>query len=134
MQADLPSTARKLAGLAFEIPDLLLAQAVAEARGLRLVVETDHHTDCDELEEVLAFYPANGDACRFLIWRSAVSVVVQPIPGRPGRFPSLGDALEWLSPDRPKPASDIACKLRQRHPEDAQGPKGGGWDWHSAEL
>ena len=116
MHAEIPSTDHKPLGLAFEIPGLVLAQAVAEARDLRIVVETDHHTECEELEEVLALYPAHSDACRCLIWRSAAAVVVQPIPGRPWRFSSLGDALEWLAPDKPKPASDIACGLQQRHP------------------
>lgn len=113
MHAASVSLARAPLGLAFEIPDLLLAQAFAESCGFRMVVETGHHTDCDELEEALAFY-AGG--CRCLVWRSAHAVVVQPMPGRPERFSSLTDALEWLQPERPVVTSDVELGI---------GPKSG---------
>jgi len=108
MHAEFPPIAWVSLGLAFEIPDLLLARAVAAAQGLRLAVELDHHTDCDELEEALALYSGNGEACRWVIWRSATAVVVQPMPGRPRRFASLELALAWLAPDRPEPLTEIA--------------------------
>ena len=116
MNIDFPSYARKLVGFAFEIPDLLLAQAFAEACGLRIIVETDHHTTCEELEEVLAVYhPARGsDACHCLIWRSPPVIVVQPIPGRARQFPSLADALEWLELPSAKASANTACHPRQQ--------------------
>lgn len=133
MHSELRSATDAPLGLAFEIPDLLLAQAVAEARGLRIVVETDHHGECEELEEALALYPVDGDACSCLIWRSAVSVVVQPIPGRAWQFQSLGDALEWLAPDRSKPDNDIANGLWRRHGANVPRLEEGRLDWPSWE-
>lgn len=135
MHTALPPTARKPLGLAFDIPDLLLARAVAEARGLRIVVEIDHHTDSEELEEVLAWYPAHGNACRCLIWRSASAAVVQPIPGRARRFPSLADALEWLAPETSETLHDNAGLLEQRRSAaTATTPDGSEWGWHATWL
>ena len=138
MHAELSYVARKPLGVAFEIPDLLLAQAVANACDLRMVVEIDHHTDCEELEEVLALYQGNGDLCRCLIWRSATAVVVQPMPGRPQRFASLSDAMKWLAPAKPEQVSNISARTRtgdawpgQRRP--AAAPKGDGWPLHPFE-
>lgn len=140
MHADPASFARKQLGLAFDIAELLLAQAFAESCGSRLVVETHHHTDNDEFEEVLALYDANRRACRCLIWRSEAAVVVQPIPGRPQRFASLGEALEWLAPEGRVPVTDLALgtnpgRAFQAAPaelpdESATEVAGGGWLRH----
>lgn len=106
MQIDLSSPPAPPTGLAFAIPDLLLAKAFAESCSLRLVVETDHRTEAEELEEVLALYDQR-DACSHLIWRSAAMVVVQPIPGRARRFACLADALEWVRPESMVTVEDI---------------------------
>lgn len=140
MHADPASFARKPLGLAFEIAELLLAQAFAESCGSRLVVETNHHTDSDEFEEVLALYAADRRACRCLVWRNEAAVVVQPIPGRPRRFASLGEALEWLAPEGRVAVTDLALgthPARAFHAVAAELPgepateiAGGGWQLH----
>jgi hypothetical protein len=108
MQVELAPSAATPQGLAFEIPDLLLAQAFAASCGLRVVVETNHHTDCEEFEEVLALYHAERGACRCLVWRSADDVAVQPMPGRRRRFASLSEALEWVQPEGVVETTDLA--------------------------
>ncbi|HET8995924.1 MAG TPA: hypothetical protein VFN42_04590 [Acetobacteraceae bacterium] len=107
MHADPAVFVRKPLGLAFDIAELLLAQAFAASCGSRLVVETNHHAGNDEFEEVLALYAADRRACRCLIWRSEAAVVVQPMPGRPQRFASLGEALDWLAPEGRVAVTDL---------------------------
>ncbi|MBN8928140.1 MAG: hypothetical protein BGO51_22525 [Rhodospirillales bacterium 69-11] len=94
-----PKHARVLpTGLAFDLPDLFMAQGWAEFHGLRLVVELDGCTDGEEYEEVLAFYPPNSAFRRWMMWRSAKGIVVQPMMGRTRRFDSVAEALEHLIP------------------------------------
>ena len=128
------SLAREPLGLAFEISDLQLAAAFAASAALRMVVETNHHTDCDELEEVLALYQGDlhqGDQgpCHYLIWRSAAAVVVQPMPGRPRNFDRLSDALEWLKPEDKVMTSDIIVGVdpRRARASSATAPHIGTW-------
>jgi hypothetical protein len=85
-------------GLSFELADLLLAQAWSEFHDLRMTVEVDYYTEGDEFEEVLEFYTSNSVFRRWMIWRAADGIVVQPMMGRPARFTSLADALEHLIP------------------------------------
>ena len=114
------ATAPEQFGLAFDIRDLLLAQAFAASCALRVAVETHHHTDCEELEEVIALYQEDGSACLCLIWRNAETVVVQPMPGRARRFACLSDALDWLSPEEPAAVSDLMLRGLSMH--EAFGP------------
>jgi hypothetical protein len=94
-----PKTQKALpTGLAFDLPDLFLAQAWSEYHGLRFVIELDGCTDGDEYEEVLAFYPANSAFRRWMMWRSATGIVVQPMMGRTQRFATVADALEQIIP------------------------------------
>ncbi len=85
-------------GIAFEVPDLFLAEAWAEYHGLRMVIELDGCTDGDEYEEVLAFYPPTSAFRRWMIWRSVDGIVVQPMMGRMQCHASFADALEQMIP------------------------------------
>lgn len=85
-------------GLAFDLPDLLMAQAWAEFHGLRMVIELDRHADGHACEEILAFYPPRAAACRWTMWRAASGVVAQAILGRRQPFAAVAEALEQLIP------------------------------------
>jgi hypothetical protein len=85
-------------GLSFELPDLFMAQAWAEYHTLRMVIELDGCTDGEEYEEVLAFYSGKSAFRRWMMWRSADGIVVQPMMGRTLHFASVADALEQLLP------------------------------------
>jgi hypothetical protein len=87
-------------GLSFELADLLLAQAWSEFHDLRMTIELDYYAEGDEFEEVLEFYTANSAFRRWMIWRAADGIIVQPMMGRPSQFTALSDALEHLIPAR----------------------------------
>lgn len=88
-------------GLAFEIPDLMLLQGWAEFHDVQMVVELDHCVEGEEYEEVVAFYASASQLRRWLMWRDASEIVVQPLLGRACRFASVADALESLIPAKP---------------------------------
>ena len=99
---DLPfTTPTPPKGLAFEIPDLVLLQGWADFHDIRIVVELDHWVDGEEYEEVVAVYSRDGRLRRWIMWRGANEVVVQPLIGRGSRFASVADALKSLIPARP---------------------------------
>jgi hypothetical protein len=85
-----------LKGLSFRIADLLLVAAWSEAQSMRMAVRLDHGTETEDYEEVLALIAADTGFCRWVIWREADCVVVQPLIGRSLRFDSVIDALETL--------------------------------------
>src|SRR5579864_1891649 len=87
-------------GLAFEIADLMLLQGWAEFHEVQMVVELDHCVEGDEYEEVVAFYSKDSQLRRWIVWRSAGDIVVQPLIGRSTRFGRVADALETLMPAR----------------------------------
>jgi hypothetical protein len=87
-------------GLAFELADLVLVQGWSEYHDLRMVVELDYSAEGDEYEEVLALYRRDCAFRRWMIWRGACDVVVQPMMGRAARFASVAEALEHLIPAR----------------------------------
>jgi hypothetical protein len=87
-------------GLAFEIPDLLLLQGWAEFHNVQMVVELDHCVEGEEYEEVVAFYSKDSQLRRWIVWRAASQIVVQPLIGRSCRFASVADALDSLIPSR----------------------------------
>ncbi|HEY7578093.1 MAG TPA: hypothetical protein VH855_10890 [Acetobacteraceae bacterium] len=87
-------------GLAFEIADLMMLQGWAEFHDVQMVVELDHCVEGDEYEEVVAFYAPDSQLRRWIIWRAANEIVVQPLIGRSCRFGSVADALETLVPAR----------------------------------
>ena len=83
-------------GLSFDISDLILLQGWAEFHDIRMVVELDHWVEGEEYEEVVALYTKDRLLRRWILWRSASEVVVQPLLGRGCRFGSVADALENL--------------------------------------
>ena len=87
-------------GLAFEIADLVLLQGWAEFHNVQMVVELDHFVEGEEYEEVVAFYASDSQLRRWIVWRSAGEIIVQPLIGRPHRFCSVAEALESLIPAR----------------------------------
>lgn len=88
--------ARSPKGLSFDVPDLLLASGWAERHDYRMMVRLDHGTETEEYEEVIALYANRQPMCRFLMWRSADAVFLQPLPGRRRRFGSVTEALSTL--------------------------------------
>jgi hypothetical protein len=87
-------------GLSFDIADLMLLQGWAEFHEVQMVVELDHWVEGEEYEEVVAFYGKDSPLRRWILWRAASEIVVQPLIGRGHRFCSVADALESLIPAR----------------------------------
>jgi hypothetical protein len=87
-------------GLAFEIADLMMLQGWAEFHDVQMVVELDHCVEGEEYEEVIAFYAQDSQLRRWILWRAADGVIVQPLIGRSCRFNTVSDALETLVPAR----------------------------------
>jgi hypothetical protein len=98
-----------LRGLSFSIADLLLVGAWSAARGLEMVVRLDHGSETEEYEEVIAFHTASGRPCRFIMWRDATSVFVQPLIGRTRRYGSVVDAIVALTPRQPVVVTDVTA-------------------------
>ena len=88
------------AGLAFEIGDLILLRGWAESHDVHMVVELDHCVEGEEYEEVVALYGHDSQLRRWIIWRTASEVIVQPLIGRSSRYGAVSDALENLLPSR----------------------------------
>ena len=86
-------------GLAFDISDLMLLQGWAEFHEVQMVVELDHWVEGEEYEEVVAFYK-DSPLRRWILWRAASEIIVQPLIGRGRRFVCVADALESLVPAR----------------------------------
>jgi hypothetical protein len=84
-------------GLSFDISDLILLQGWAEFHDVRMAVELDHWVEGEEYEEVVALYTRDRLLRRWILWRSASEVVVQPLLGRACRFISVAEALESLN-------------------------------------
>ena len=87
-------------GLAFELADLVMVQGWSEYHDLRMVVELDYTAEGEEYEEVLALYPQASAFRRWMMWRGAGEIVVQPMMGRALRFASVADALDHIIPAR----------------------------------
>jgi hypothetical protein len=98
---------RLLKGLSFAVGDLVLLQARAEARSVRMVVRLDHGSDVEEYEEVLVFHSGASPLCRWIMWRNADSVFVQPLIGRRQEYGSANEAIEALLPMVPTCVTDI---------------------------
>ena len=97
-----------LRGLSFSIADLLLIGAWCAARGMEMVVRLDHGSDSEEYEEVIAFHTPSGRPCRFIMWRDADAVYIQPLIGRTRRYQSVVDAILALTPQRkPDVVTDV---------------------------
>ncbi len=101
MQPPPPVSPSAPTGIAFEIAELMLLQGWADFHNIRMVVELDHCVEGEEYEEVVAFYVQGSQLRRWIVWRAAGEIVVQPLIGRGCRFRSVADALENLIPARP---------------------------------
>ena len=82
-----------LRGVSFSIADLALIRVWSRLRGLRMSVRLDHGSETEEYEEVLAFYAEHGQRCRWIMWRDADAVFVQPLIGRTKCFSCVVEAL-----------------------------------------
>ncbi len=102
----LPSRAIK--GLCFGIAELILIESWSEANGLRMVVRLDHGSDTEEYEEVLALHVGTSNLCRWIFWRDANAVFLQPLIGRPRRYGSVAEAFEALAEKSLYPLTDTA--------------------------
>jgi hypothetical protein len=96
-----------LKGLSFAVSDLVLLRARSEARSVRMVVRLDHGSEVEEYEEVLAFHSGASRLCRWIMWRDADSVFVQPLIGRRQEYGSAAEAIEALLPKVPSRLTDI---------------------------
>jgi hypothetical protein len=121
----LRTTPKPPTGLAFEISDLMLLQSWGQLHGFRMVVELDHWVEGEEYEEVVAFYAKDSTLRRWILWRSATDIVVQPLIGRASRFESVADGLDRLvgiQPDcqeRSPPARGTIRRRRRSTDESA---------------
>jgi hypothetical protein len=95
----LPRTTVKIpTGLSFDIPELLMVQGWADYHDLRMTIELDVLAGADEYEEVLGLFYGTSVFRRWMMWRTADGIVVQPMMGRPMLFDVMSDALETLIP------------------------------------
>jgi hypothetical protein len=99
--------ARTLVGLAFSIPELTLFENLAKASSLRIEIRLDHGSDTEEFEEVLAFHVGDRSPCRWLVWRDAIAIFVQPLIGRAQRYESVAEVFEALAAKQPAVSPDI---------------------------
>jgi hypothetical protein len=97
-------------GLAFEIADLVLAESWADAHDLRMLICLDHGGAVDEdYEEVIVFHTQLRPLDRFILWRSAQAVFIQPLVGKARRYASVAAALERIVPKQGVVLTDIAA-------------------------
>ena len=101
----LPS--RTLKGLSFSVAELTLIKSWSEASALRMVIRLDHGSEAEEFEEVLAFHLGESSVCRWIMWRDAETVFVQPLIGRIQRYDSVAEAFEALAAKQSVVVSDI---------------------------
>lgn len=90
----------RVEGLAFTIPELMLATAWAEYQNMRLSIELDWHVDQVEYEEVIMLGLPGRVGSHCLLWRAADSIVLQPMVGRAQRFPTISLALDAICPEQ----------------------------------
>jgi hypothetical protein len=101
----LPSKALK--GLSFTVAELILISSWSEASGLRMVVRLDHGSDAEDYEEVLAFHLGESPLCRWIMWRNATVVFIQPLIGRTQQYGSVAEAFEALAARQQPVLTDI---------------------------
>jgi hypothetical protein len=85
-------------GLAFEISDLILIRSWAAFHDFRMLVRLDHGVEDEEYEEVVEFRTGTSSRSRWIIWRNAEAVFVQPILGKKAKYASIVEALAGLLP------------------------------------
>jgi hypothetical protein len=82
-----------ITGRAFEIHDHRLMIDWAKRYDHRAVVRLDHGVAGEEYEEVVELLFGSSNRCRFIIWRNAEAVIVQPLIGRRILYACVEDAL-----------------------------------------
>src|ERR1700709_2421294 len=94
----LPS--KTLKGLSFSVAELTLIKSWSEANGLHMVVRLDHGSDVEDYEEVLAFHLGDSPLCRWIMWRNARTVFIQPLIGRKQCYGSAAEAFDAIAAKR----------------------------------
>lgn len=89
---------RRPTGLAFNVSDLLMLRAWSEFHDMGMTIDLDIATDTEEYEEIVNICDISGSYRRWMIWRSADGIVVQPRLGRAMLFDVVSDALDQLIP------------------------------------
>ena len=84
-------------GLSFKVSELILVRNWSAENNLRMVVRLDHGSEAESYEEVLAFHVGNSRLCRWIMWRDADAIFVQPLIGRIQRYGSVAEAFEALA-------------------------------------
>jgi len=82
-----------ITGCAFEIHDHRLMIEWAKRHDHRAIVKLDHGVAGEEYEEVVELLFGVSNRCRFIIWRNAKAVIVQPLIGRRVLYASVDEAL-----------------------------------------
>ena len=93
-------------GLAFDIPDLILANSWAELNDFRMAVRLDHGAEDEEYEEISAFHN-DVSLCNVIMWRNMDAVFVQPLVGKRQQYSSVAEALARAVPKQPVVLTDI---------------------------
>ena len=99
--------ARTLRGVSFDLAELILIRSWSEASALRMEIRLDHASETEEFEEVLALHVGESSLCRWILWRDAKAVFVQPLIGRTQRYASVAEAFEALAEPEPLTLTDI---------------------------
>ena len=95
-----PISVKMPAGLAFEIPDLLIMRGWAEFHDLEMTIELDIGEEGDDYEEMLSLYDPRQELLRWILWRSCDGIMVQAAAGRVMLFDQMMDVLAILNPDQ----------------------------------
>src|SRR3954453_10614761 len=98
---------KTLRGLSFSVAELALIKSWSEANGLHMVVRLDHGSDVEDYEEVLAFHLGDSPLCRWIMWRDARTVFIQPLIGRTQRYLSVAEGFEAMASKRSVLLTDI---------------------------
>jgi hypothetical protein len=104
---DVVGASRRPKGLSFEIADLILIQSWAAFHNLHMSVRLDHGTDDEEYEEAVELYPTSSPQRRFIMWRGADAVFVQPLVGRTRTYDCVTAALDSVIPEKRVSSTDI---------------------------
>ena len=99
--------ARTLRGVSFDLAELILIRSWSEASALRMEIRLDHASETEEFEEVLALHVGESSLCRWILWRDAEAVFVQPLIGRTQRYASVAQAFETLADTETVTLTDI---------------------------
>lgn len=83
----------RIDGVAFAVPELILLTAWADFHAFSLRIELDWQVDQVAYEEVVTLRLFGSPIPHWLMWRTANSVVLQPMVGRARRFACITDLL-----------------------------------------